>query len=230
MMSITNNGHVFLSCIHAACFNLSERLVRGTVDALSGSSFSAAGFRFLSLGDCWMSRSRDERGRLQPDPRRFPSGMRDLAAYVSLHHLLTDSMISVAKQHHVQCENSSSKEHNVASCKLCSPGQRTLLHSVQCLCRDSKNVLLQVHSKGLKLGVYLDTGNLTCNGFPGSQGHLQLDAETLTDWRLDMVKLNGCNTQDPRDYDTGMLCRQTAPSISVNDFSLFSTKAVQKKN
>ena len=62
---------------------------------------------------------------------------------------------------------------------------------------------IQVHSKGLKLGVYLDTGNTTRNGYPGSENHLQLDAQTLAHWRLDMVKLNGCNTQDPHQYNTG---------------------------
>ncbi len=66
----------------------------------------------------------------------------------------------------------------------------------------SFSALLQVHSRGLKLGVYLDTGNRTCNGFPGSEGRLALDAQTLADWTLDMVRLNGCNTQDPRQYNT----------------------------
>ena len=65
------------------------------------------------------------------------------------------------------------------------------------------NTSFQVHSKGLKLGVYLDTGNMTCNEYPGSEGHLQQDAQTLADWRLDLVKLNGCNTHDPHQYNTG---------------------------
>ncbi len=63
------------------------------------------------------------------------------------------------------------------------------------------STLQQIHSRGLKLGVYLDTGNTTCNGYPGSEGHLQQDAQTLASWQLDMVKLNGCNTQDPHQYD-----------------------------
>ena len=35
--------------------------------------------------DCWDLLERDENGRLQPDPDRFPSGIRGLADYVCLH-------------------------------------------------------------------------------------------------------------------------------------------------
>lgn len=33
--------------------------------------------------DCWMSKERDSEGRLQPDPQRFPHGIKALADYVS---------------------------------------------------------------------------------------------------------------------------------------------------
>jgi len=35
-----------------------------------------------------------------------------------------------------------------------------------------------IHKKGLKLGVYTDCGTNTCAGFPGSEGYIELDAET----------------------------------------------------
>ena len=52
----------------------------------------------------------------------------------------------------------------------------------------------QMHSKGLKLGLYEDIGRHTCAGFPGTQDHYQLDAQTLADWEVDMLKFDGCNT------------------------------------
>lgn len=51
----------------------------------------------------------------------------------------------------------------------------------------------QIHSKGLKLGVYADVGRHTCAGYPGSQGYYELDAQTFADWGVDMVKFDGCN-------------------------------------
>lgn len=45
-----------------------------------------AGYEFVCIDDCWMAPTRDERGRLQADPKRFPSGIRRLADYVSATH------------------------------------------------------------------------------------------------------------------------------------------------
>jgi len=51
-----------------------------------------------------------------------------------------------------------------------------------------------MHARGLKLGIYEDFGNYTCGGYPGSQYHLETDADTFASWDLDMLKLDGCNT------------------------------------
>ena len=59
-----------------------------------------------------------------------------------------------------------------------------------------------MHSKGVKLGLRLSTGNVTCNGFPGSQGKFEQDANTLTGWGVEMVTLDGCGTQKVDDFDT----------------------------
>ena len=64
--------------------------------------------------------------------------------------------------------------------------------------------VLQMHSKGLKLGIYEDIGTKTCAGFPGSEGHFEIDAQTFADWGVDMVKFDGCNSNIPK-YATGML-------------------------
>ena len=50
-----------------------------------------------------------------------------------------------------------------------------------------------IHSRGMRFGIYLDVGNLTCAGFPGSFGHEELDVATIVAWGADYVWLDGCN-------------------------------------
>ncbi|PIO54204.1 hypothetical protein TELCIR_24438, partial [Teladorsagia circumcincta] len=50
-----------------------------------------------------------------------------------------------------------------------------------------------MHDKGLQLGIYEDYGTETCEGYPGSLNHLQIDAETFASWDVDYLKLDGCN-------------------------------------
>lgn len=46
---------------------------------------------------------------------------------------------------------------------------------------------------GLKLGIYEDMGKMTCMGFPGTTlDKVELDAQTFADWKVDMLKLDGC--------------------------------------
>lgn len=51
----------------------------------------------------------------------------------------------------------------------------------------------QLHSMGLKFGIYGDIGTTTCGGFPGSWGHFQQDADLFASWGVDFIKLDGCN-------------------------------------
>lgn len=54
-------------------------------------------------------------------------------------------------------------------------------------------LLLQVHSKGLKFGIYSDLGNATCAGYPGTTlDSVETDAKTFAEWGVDMLKLDGC--------------------------------------
>lgn len=64
-----------------------------------------------------------------------------------------------------------------------------LPHPRVCFCLHA-----QVHSKGLKLGIYSDVGNKTCAGFPGSYDHYDLDAQTFASWGVDLLKFDGCNS------------------------------------
>ena len=68
----------------------------------------------------------------------------------------------------------------------------------------NKFINLQVHSKGLKFGVYEDFGVKTCAGYPGSEFHMQTDAQTFADWGVDLLKFDGCNSYF-KDFPFGML-------------------------
>uniref|UniRef100_A0A8C2TGU7 Alpha-galactosidase n=1 Tax=Coturnix japonica TaxID=93934 RepID=A0A8C2TGU7_COTJA len=61
---------------------VSERLFTEMADVMSADGWKEAGYEFVCIDDCWMAPTRDERGRLRADPRRFPSGIRALADYV----------------------------------------------------------------------------------------------------------------------------------------------------
>ncbi|CAJ2667097.1 alpha-galactosidase-like isoform X1 [Trifolium pratense] len=59
-----------------------------------------------------------------------------------------------------------------------------------------------VHSKGLKLGIYSDAGNLTCSKkMPGSLGYEDQDAKTFASWGVDYLKYDNCdnNNIDPKE-------------------------------
>lgn len=49
-----------------------------------------------------------------------------------------------------------------------------------------------VHSKGLKLGIYSSAGNMTCQKFPASEGHEDIDAKTWAEWGIDYLKYDNC--------------------------------------
>lgn len=40
------------------------------------------GYEYVIIDDCWLAPNRDAAGDLQPDPDRFPSGIKALADYV----------------------------------------------------------------------------------------------------------------------------------------------------
>jgi alpha-galactosidase len=45
-----------------------------------------------------------------------------------------------------------------------------------------------VHSLGLGLGIYESAGTATCQGYPGSLGHEQQDANSFAAWGVDYLK------------------------------------------
>ena len=42
-----------------------------------------AGYEYVVIDDCWLAKDRDSDGKLQPDPKRFPSGLKSLGDYVA---------------------------------------------------------------------------------------------------------------------------------------------------
>ena len=44
--------------------------------------YLSAGYEYIIVDDCWLAHKRDDGGQLQPDPERFPSGIKSLADHV----------------------------------------------------------------------------------------------------------------------------------------------------
>jgi alpha-galactosidase len=65
---------------HYGC-NVDEALIRHTADAMVANGMRDAGYVYVNIDDCWQG-ERDANGFLQPDPQRFPSGIKALADYV----------------------------------------------------------------------------------------------------------------------------------------------------
>lgn len=47
--------------------------------------YKDAGYEYVIIDDCWLEKERDNKtGRLVPDKKRFPNGMKAVADYVSM--------------------------------------------------------------------------------------------------------------------------------------------------
>ncbi len=60
---------------------MTESLIRETADAMVASGLKDAGYEYIVIDDCWHG-ERDSLGFIQPDPVRFPSGIKALADYI----------------------------------------------------------------------------------------------------------------------------------------------------
>eukprot|EP01052_Picozoa_sp_SAG31_P028284 SAG31_NODE_2719_length_5189_cov_4.394029_3_plen_197_part_00 len=56
--------------------------VKAAADAYVETGLYAAGYRHLHLDDCWAGTKRNASGHIQPDPARFPGGMKEVVDYV----------------------------------------------------------------------------------------------------------------------------------------------------
>ncbi|MGI8960148.1 MAG: glycoside hydrolase family 27 protein [Bryobacteraceae bacterium] len=64
---------------------------------------------------------------------------------------------------------------------------------------DMKALAEYVHSKGLKLGIYSSPGPKTCDGYEGSYGHEEQDAQTYAGWGIDLLKYDLCSLEGKGD-------------------------------
>lgn len=61
---------------------INEQEMRATADFFVQSGMKAAGYQYVVIDGGWKSMQRDSQGRLVPDPKKFPSGMKALADYI----------------------------------------------------------------------------------------------------------------------------------------------------
>lgn len=59
-----------------------EDMIRGIADKFVSLGLKDAGYQYVNIDDCWANWQRDKDGHLQPNPKRFPSGIKALAAYI----------------------------------------------------------------------------------------------------------------------------------------------------
>lgn len=61
---------------------ISENLFRRIAKLMVSEGYADVGYEYIIIDDCWLAKERDSKGRLQPDPVRFPNGIKSLADYV----------------------------------------------------------------------------------------------------------------------------------------------------
>ncbi|GHC51948.1 NPCBM/NEW2 domain-containing protein [Streptomyces flavofungini] len=59
-----------------------ESMVKGIADIFVAKGLKDAGYEYVNLDDCWALPQRDADGKLVPDPKRFPGGIKAVADYV----------------------------------------------------------------------------------------------------------------------------------------------------
>ncbi|MFD9884656.1 NPCBM/NEW2 domain-containing protein [Streptomyces alboflavus] len=59
-----------------------ESMVKGIADIFVEKGLKEAGYEYVNLDDCWALPQRDADGKLVPDPKRFPGGIKAVADYV----------------------------------------------------------------------------------------------------------------------------------------------------
>lgn len=61
---------------------ISENLIKTMANIMVKEGYLDAGYQYIIIDDCWLARERAPDGSLQPDPKRFPNGIKALADYV----------------------------------------------------------------------------------------------------------------------------------------------------
>ena len=61
---------------------IDENMIKEIADKMVSEGLLDAGYDYLVIDDCWSLPERDEDGRLVPDPKKFPNGMKALSDYI----------------------------------------------------------------------------------------------------------------------------------------------------
>lgn len=64
-----------------AC-DINEELIKKTAEVMIDTGMRDAGYVYIVLDDCWLSKERDGEGNLAADPVKFPSGMKALGDFL----------------------------------------------------------------------------------------------------------------------------------------------------
>ena len=62
--------------------NINEQLILESAKAMVDTGLKDAGYEYIVIDDMWSLKERDANGRLQPDPVKFPHGMKYISDYV----------------------------------------------------------------------------------------------------------------------------------------------------
>ncbi|MGH0179860.1 UNVERIFIED_CONTAM: hypothetical protein FKN15_002798 [Acipenser sinensis] len=76
-----------VDCVNDPHNCISEQLYMQMADIMVQEGWKEAGYEYVCIDDCWLANERDSQDQLQPDPTRFPSGIKKLADYVSQAHI-----------------------------------------------------------------------------------------------------------------------------------------------
>ncbi|ESN96192.1 hypothetical protein HELRODRAFT_155996 [Helobdella robusta] len=69
-------------CVNYPDDCISEKLFKNTADQIVDGGYKDAGYEYVMIDDCWQAQTRDGANKLQPDPDRFPNGIKYLADYI----------------------------------------------------------------------------------------------------------------------------------------------------
>lgn len=59
--------------------DINEQLILNMARKISETGLQSVGYNYIVIDDCWSLKQRDKNGRLQPDPEKFPNGMKAVA-------------------------------------------------------------------------------------------------------------------------------------------------------
>ncbi len=62
--------------------DINEELIKEMADVMVSDGYLDAGYEYLVIDDCWQADTRDKNGRLTPDKKKFPNGMKAVGDYI----------------------------------------------------------------------------------------------------------------------------------------------------